>query len=78
MNIFGIQDPDPDPHENLCGSETLLLPLFYPIFTCVDPIRIRIHNTACFLYDLQSVSPSEAVVRFYYVDNAGRVIRASV
>ena len=25
MNIFGIQDPDPDPHENLCGSETLVL-----------------------------------------------------
>ena len=24
MDIFGILDPDPDPHENLCGSETLL------------------------------------------------------
>ena len=23
MDIFGILDPDPDPHENLCGSETL-------------------------------------------------------
>ena len=23
MDIFGI--PDPDPHENLCGAETLIL-----------------------------------------------------
>ena len=23
MDIFGILDPDPVPHENLCGSETL-------------------------------------------------------
>ena len=23
MEIFGILDPDPDPHKNLCGSETL-------------------------------------------------------
>ena len=23
MDIFGILDPDPDPHENLSGSETL-------------------------------------------------------
>ena len=23
MDIFGILDPDPDPHENLCRSETL-------------------------------------------------------
>ena len=22
MDIFGILDPDPDPHEDLCGSET--------------------------------------------------------
>ena len=32
MDIFGILDPDP--HENLCGSETLALS---PIFNCVDP-----------------------------------------
>ena len=25
MDIFGILDPDPDPHENLCGSETLII-----------------------------------------------------
>ena len=24
MDIFGIPDPDPDPRENLCGSETLI------------------------------------------------------
>ena len=24
MDIFGILDPDTDPHENLCGSETLV------------------------------------------------------
>ena len=24
MDIFGILDPDPDLHENLCGSETLV------------------------------------------------------
>ena len=23
MDILGILDPDPDPHENLCGFETL-------------------------------------------------------
>ena len=23
MDMIGILDPDPDPHENLCGSETL-------------------------------------------------------
>ena len=23
MEIFGILDPDPDQHKNLCGSETL-------------------------------------------------------
>ena len=24
MDIYGILDLDPDPHENLCGSETLV------------------------------------------------------
>ena len=24
MDIFGILNPDPDPHEILCGSETLI------------------------------------------------------
>ena len=27
MDIFGILDPDP--HENLCGSETLGIPLIF-------------------------------------------------
>ena len=32
MDILGILDLDPDPHENLCGSALLVLSLHYAIF----------------------------------------------
>ena len=40
MDIFGILDPDTDPHENLCGSETLVFSTNSPHYTCqvVHPI----------------------------------------
>ena len=30
MDIFWILDPDPDPHNNRCGSATLLVSTFFP------------------------------------------------
>ena len=55
MDIFGILDLDPDPHENLCGSETLtewgifvfnLAPFDSTVISISLPvwIRVRIRN----------------------------------
>ena len=47
MYIFGI--PDPDPHENLCGSETLKIRVrFFTVFRGFSWIRIRIPDPANF------------------------------
>ena len=39
---------------NFFVSHTPFVSLFYPIFTCVDPIRIRIHNTG---FQITAASP---------------------
>ena len=41
MEIFGILEPDPDPHENLCGSETLLLRINLPVISSIIYNMVR-------------------------------------
>ena len=65
MDIFGILDPDPDPHKNLGGSGTLLLRHLWKFSKRHDSIHTERqefdkHCTVYVLYDLPGCDGVEA------------------
>ena len=50
MDMIGILDPDPDPHENLCGSETLC---FSHIVSDADPHGVALWQTSLILIQME-------------------------